>query len=487
MKSTIKYLTALSIIILGFSHCNDDDNSGIPTQSPTLNINDFVWKAMNLWYFWQEDVTDLADDRFSSDQEYTNYLNSFSSPNLLFESLLNRPSDRFSSIFANYDDLLNSFAGVSTSFGYEYSLHFTNASQTNVFGFVQYVIPNSPAANAGIERGMLFTSVNDNQLNANNFVNLLSQNTYKLGFANYDNGNFTPNNTSATITAIELTENPVYLNTVIEEGGVKIGYLVYNGFVQGFNNELITAIGQLASQNIDELVLDLRYNGGGSVRSAQYLGSMITGNFTGQDFVTLRFNQKLQEINPNQFNVTYPFVNNTQEGTPLNSLGLDHLYVLTTANSASASELIINSLRPYINVTTIGTKTVGKNVGQNPLFDSAESAFTDVDTAKDSHKWALLPITFSYFNANNSNDFASGILPNHQINELNFLGDTKPLGNVTEPLLKRALDIILNRDFNESGRQGAATEGVNEMIFSSKEFKLLGNSMYSEQEFYMTN
>src|SRR5690606_13507862 len=143
--------------------------------------------------------------------------------------------------------------------------------------------------------------------------------------------------------------------------GKNIGYLVYNGFQSNYNDELNAAFGQMKADNVTDLILDLRYNGGGSVETATALGQMVTGQFTGSPYVNLDFNDKHNQYDEtdnlsttvNTYSYSSGGVQNTG-AMPVNSLNLNRVYVLTSSGSASASELTIQGLKAYINVTTIG-------------------------------------------------------------------------------------------------------------------------------------
>ncbi|MGK4567438.1 S41 family peptidase [Flavobacterium sp. 3HN19-14] len=113
-----------------------------------------------------------------------------------------------------------------------------------------------------------------------------------MNFADYDGGNFTPNGASVNLTKTELTENPVFIKKVIPVGTHKVAYLMYNGFTANFDSQLNAAFGEFTAAGATDLVLDLRYNGGGSVKTATRLASMITGQFTGQLFAKEQWNAK---------------------------------------------------------------------------------------------------------------------------------------------------------------------------------------------------
>ena len=290
----MRKILSIVILLLFVStavNCEKDDLA-VPDE---LKINDFVWKGMNLYYLWQADVPNLADDRFANQDQLNAFLSNYSSPVTLFNSLRTDPTiDRFSVIYSDYTILEGILSGNTTDTGMDYGLKYKTGSTTDIFGWVRYVLPNSDAASKNVQRGQIFYAINGTPLTASNYQSLLANTTFTVNFANYDNGNITPNGQSVTLTKAPITENPVYATNVINQGTNKIGYLIYNGFYTGYENQLNAAFGQLQSQGITHLILDLRYNSGGSVATATRLASMITGQFNGQLFAHQQWNAKLQ-------------------------------------------------------------------------------------------------------------------------------------------------------------------------------------------------
>ena len=232
-----------------------------------------------------------------------------------------------------------------------------------------------------------------------------------------------------TLTKSVYTENPVYSTKIINLEDDKVGYLMYNGFVNEFDTELNQAFGVFKAQNIDHLVLDLRYNPGGSVATAATLGSMITGDFNNQVFATLQYNEALQSNN-----YDYLFTSTLNNGININSLNLNKVYVLTSRASASSSEMIINSLKAYIDVVQIGDTTVGKSQASQIIYDSSNLSRTNVNP---SHTYALLPLIAITVNKNNTVVPSSGLIPDIEFKEK--ASNYGILGDVSEPLLQAAL------------------------------------------------
>ncbi|GGD99304.1 S41 family peptidase [Planktosalinus lacus] len=444
-----KIVIVLVLIIssVSFQSCFEDFDDTIGNAT-TLEIQDFIYKAMNIWYLYKPDVPDLANDRFENQAELNDFLESYTSPEDLFNALV-APQDRFSFVVEDYRELEASLAGIFLSNGMEYGLIFYPGSQTNVFGYIRYVIPNSDAAQKGLERGMIFNTVNGAQITNQNFQLLRELTNYEIGLATFDGTEVTPTGETVNLIKSELVENPIHTATTLTIEGQKIGYLMYNSFTADFDSQLNNAFGTFLSEGISELVLDLRYNSGGSIRSAIDLSSMITGQFTGQVFSTEVWNPELQQI----FEQNEPedlinrFSSNLRTGEAINSLNLNRVYILTSTSTASASELVINGLDPYIEVIQVGTTTTGKFQASTTFYDGPAPNFRR-DEANPGHFYAIQPLIFTSANANGVTGFVDGLPPTVEFFE--DYSNLGILGNPTEPLLDEALDDIFGRSIQRS-------------------------------------
>jgi len=466
MKNLLKFLLLLSVLFLPFG-CEDQDDNAVPSS---LAVKDFIWKGLNLYYLWQADVPDLADDRFANQSELNTFLQDFETPESLFNALrVSSSIDRFSVIYSDYDVLEGVLSGNTLNNGMDYGLRYKTGSTTDIYGWVRYIIPNSDAATKPIDRGDIFYAINGTPLTADNYRTLLANETYTVNLADYDGGNITPNGQSVTLTKTALAENPILMSTVINQGTHNIGYLMYNGFYSSYDSQLNAVFGNFQSQNVTDLVLDLRYNSGGSVSTATKLASMITGQFTGQIFAKQQWNAKAQSYyeSNNPGSLTNKFVGG------LNSLNLNKVYILTTKASASASELVINCLKPYVTVVQIGDITTGKNVGSITLYDSPTFAKQNVNP---SHKYAMQPIVLKIVDKNGFGDYTAGITPTTLLPEnLDNLG---ALGNTDEPLLNVAINQII-----ASGKRLPDVPNFIERDFTdAKAINPLRSEMYLENQ-----
>ncbi|MDH3796223.1 MAG: S41 family peptidase, partial [Flavobacteriaceae bacterium] len=334
-----KFYALLLGLLLIVSCSKSDDGPGGPDPNADVTVQDFMWKAMNLWYFWQSDVANLADDRFSTDQEYTNFLAATSDPSDFFFDQLLFNEDRFSFLNSDYTELTQNLSGISRSNGLEFGL-FLFQDSDDLFGYVRYIIPNSDASTKDISRGELFTGVDGQSLNIDNYRDLLfgDNATYTLNMADISDGVISANGKSVELTKQEgLSENPVFIANTLDVNGQKVGYLMYNGFTNEYDEDLNAAFGTFKTEGVTDLVLDLRYNGGGSVNTSRILASMIYGTFTDQLYIKQRWNEKLLDVFDPEDLKDY-FAANTNAGTPINSLNLSRVFVLVTNSSASASE-----------------------------------------------------------------------------------------------------------------------------------------------------
>jgi C-terminal processing protease CtpA/Prc len=431
---------------------------------------------MNTWYFWQQDVVDLADNRFSSDQEYTNYLNSFASPRDLFDDL-KFIEDRFSGIVDDFNELLNSFQGVFKTNGVEFGLFRINGGD-DLFGIVRYILPNSDASSKNIQRGDLFLSVDGVSLNINNYINLLFEgsDSYTLNMAEISGSSITTTNIDVSLTKQVYTENPILISKTVDVNGMKVGYLMYNGFTPNFDEQLNNAFGDFKANGIDELVLDLRYNLGGSVSSAINISSMITGQFTGDLFLRAQWNDKIQSVLSDASLNRYFVDRLNGNSTTINSLNLNKVYVLAQGSSASASELVINSLDPYINVIHIGDNTRGKNEFSITLLDIPECSYVRFDDCNGSpnptHTWGIQPLVGRNANSVGFLDYAD----NGLISDIIFPEDIVNfgiLGEIDEPLFARAIQHITG-----NGRSINPTVKQFDAVSSSKIHTPLRDNMY---------
>lgn len=392
--------------------------------SSVSSQNLWVRTQLNTYYYWYQQLQNLSPVDYASPEAY-------------LEAVRYRPID-------NYYSFITSAAANDSYY---------NDSQTIAFGFVNQqtssevivlqVYSGSPAAEAGLERGDRITHVNGQSVAA-----LAAAGTVTAAFGASEVGvaaeiSFTkPGGESRQARMIKraITVPTVSLTRAFDVDGRRVGYLNFKAFVRPSEAALNEAFATLRAAGVNELVLDLRYNGGGLVSVATQLASLIGGTRTsGQVMFTQAHNARLAPT----WNETTRFTN------PEQALNLERLVVITTRGSASASELVINALRPYIPVVVIGDTTYGKPVGQYGFTFCSK---------------VLYPVAFTIRNANNEGDYFDGIAPTCAAPD----DSSHQLGDAEEGSLAEALTYI------RTGACSARAEGSSRTLRARPDTRLTG-------------
>jgi len=419
-----------------------------------LVVQDFIWKGLNAYYLYQDQVEDLSDRRFNSDQQLNSYLKTFTSPSNLFNSLV-LSSDIKSRLIEDYTSLEE--PNIRSEKGFQYGVIVEPGTTDNLLCYVLYNLPSSDAKVKGLDRGDFFNAVNGTQLTKTNFGNLLvtsSSNAFTLTMVNFDGTTVTPTGNSITVNNETLVSPPIFKEELIPLNGEDIGYLIYNNdFSNTYLNDLNNTILNFKNQSVTKLILDLRYNigGGGFARNIAKLGAMLTEQSTDEIFIKEQWNTKAQtwfELNQPDSLIT-KFPESLHSTTTINSINLTDIYIILNGENfsgSSAIELLINSLKPYMKVHIIGNQTSGNNLGAITLYNSADYNFA---LRNNTHTFALQPKVLTFLNKNDQsyeNGFSSTLGFCNTENILN-LGT---LGNSSEPILNRILDYISNGNLGSS-------------------------------------
>ena len=466
------FFAAVSFTVGTFimSGCKKDPVEINPTgNAADATVNNWILENMRDLYYWNDKIP--ANPSTSP------------GPKEFFESLLykynataNPQGDRFSIIRESGAELTASLSGESKTTGIDFALVLVAQGSTDVVGVVTYVLPGSPGDLAGMRRNDIFYSVNgislttDQAVLAKAFADESVAQTY--GFATVQNGAIVKTSTTKTVIPVVFQQNPIFKDSVYTDGNRKIGYVLYNQFVPGpngaagtaYDDRLDAVFGKFKAQGVNELILDLRYNGGGAVTSATKLASLIAKGIDGQSKVVFSRREYNSTLTPLlQKERGTDFFNDYFVAKP-NNIGsqLSRLYVITTRRTASASELVINGLKPFMTVNTIGGTTVGKNVGSIALTDTKNKA----------NKWGMLPIVLKIFNRNNESDYTAGFAPTVTASEP--YGSLFPLGDLRDPMLATAINHMKGLT---GGRMAAKPDLA---VGSSDDFKVGGNTMFVE-------
>lgn len=444
----LKFLILILFSGLIFTACSNDDAEDFKeteaevaeSTDKAYEVENFIYKTMNDIYLYNKDVPVLANNYFASTAEKNLYFDRSSTPEALFKKFV-ASQDKYSYLHSDYREMNKMATGTRSMNGMSYGLVAYCGSCSEVFGYVRFVFPNSVASEKGVERGMIFNRVNGQQLTRSNINTLLASETFSIGLAKIVNNEISNLDQTIDLTERQQSKNPILISKILNVDGKKVGYLFYESFDEDFDEELNDAFGHFKNEGISDLILDLRYNGGGNVVTSINLASMITGQFPGQIFMKERWNEKYQkhyeERDPES--LLNRFTAKTRSGSALNSLSLTRLFVLTTGSTASASELIINGLDPYIDVVHIGGITTGKFQASAPLYDSPDYSEDHASLNKE-HFYAVQPLILKSSNKNDVSDYVNGLNPDIKVDE--DVLDLGPLGDPDELLLKVALDVI---------------------------------------------
>ena len=387
-------------------------------ENQTLNINEShnKWTYENMFshYYWNEEMPDSTSIDFSMD------------PQSFFDKLLSK-QDRFSWCETNMN-----YKGDDIGFEYQtYELHGSLVNR------VLYVSSNE-FREKGLKRGHYFI-FKGNSIE----IGHIQQKTFKS--TQVIDINTRSRNLAPTIS----------LDTIYSIKGKRIGYFVYDQF------NSTTDVSQIAirfkNRVIDELILDLRYNPGGYVHTSNYLASILAPiKSLGKLYQVQRFNKiqtKIKQENGGS-GVDSVFLDKGFIASQRN-LDLKRLVVLTTKNTASASEALIIGLRPYMDVVTIGTTSCGKDVGSYTIADNR-------------YKYQLQPITFRYYNALNDSTPITGIKSDIEVaDDLNH-----ERGDVNEALLKTAIDYLTG---NIAENETRSVQSSNEKEYGKSSIEIRNN------------
>ncbi len=426
MKTHIKVIMLIFLSVMILSGCKKEDPTPANDEAPQLtqNINQFIKDVMDQVYLWYKELPDI-DIRYEFDSK--NY----------FKKLLYK-DDKWSFITDDIKSYENSIEGKETSYGW--SLAFGKFFDTGtIYALVEFVYPGSPAEIAGIKRGDMIYQMNDADITENNYTDLLNSDNVTFTYGKYTDQGIT-NTVTTTLSSKQLELNPVLFTKIIDEGGHKIGYFLYAQFIDNFDSSIDTVLQHFIDEGVQDVVLDLRYNPGGTSVAAQYLCSALApANVVsdGDVLVTLQWNDKYQQYWEQHA------VQNQLEVRLINSvpvkMGLNKLYILTGQGTASASELSIVGLEPYMDVVTVGETTYGKYTG-GAISWKPEDFYTDSTYYADFKNWGIYAIMFRYKNTEGYTDFVNGLTPDIEVGDTIVNGI--PLGDVNEPLLKAAIEDI---------------------------------------------
>lgn len=388
-QKSVFIAAVILVFTLFFVSCDKEDDN------PNLKANEYLLAFMDYWYLWYNQMPSVKAENYQSPVE-------------LLEALRYQPLDKWSYITTKQQLQAYYEEGTYVGFG------FGSAFDQNNSLWITFVFNNSPLVEFGIDRGWRILSINGTTPTPQNVNELMGpasvgvERTFTFGG---------PNGEQLTRPVAKglIAMNSVLMDSVYTFGSQKIGYFVFKSFIGPSVSELNDVFSRFQLEGVNELIVDLRYNTGGSLGVSTHLAGLIGGVIANsQVFTTLVHNEKRLDKNTSYY-----------IESKSNSIYFNRVVFITTGSSASASEVLINGLKPHMGVTLVGSKTYGKPVGMYAVD-------------YDEFDWAFVPICFKVVNALNEGDFYSGIPVNFPYAD----GVAYPFGDLNEYSLYGAIGYL---------------------------------------------
>jgi hypothetical protein len=410
-------LRILLVVLSGiaiFTSCRKNDSTGNNGNQGEDIIKDSTLALTRDVYLWNTQIpSDFNAKTYAGPSEIMVAIRKYSN-----EPGFTDPVDHYS--FAMKQDEWNNLSnGIISDFGLNAFFFADNDLR------VRLVEEASPAGKAGIKRGWKFVKVAGSTDISSGNTDFLVQNIYKSASTAFTFEK--PDGSSVDITLVSETyqEHPVVLDSVYTAGLKKAGYIVFNSFLGDTTqvmNELTDVFSRFVAENVTDVIVDLRYNGGGYVSVSEGLANfLVKSSANGSIMMT------------QQYNSNYADLNEVTMFHKRGSLNINNIYFVVTDNTASASELLINNLKPYMNVKLVGPQsTYGKPVGFFPIPVS---------------DWYIFPVSFRSTNGQNQGNYFDGIAVDQQVDD----GLDKDWGDTAEASLASVLSYISTGSFTNGG------------------------------------
>lgn len=366
-------------------------------QCSIENQNKRLYEYMKNWYFWEKDMTTISD--------FNNYK---SMKELL--SKIKVSEDKWSYILSQEEQNTH-LSTIQKGTG----LHLIFIGNDLK---VSYVDKNSPAFISGIKRSFIIKKIDDlDPIKDREKIayNLMTKDTFKISYTDGISSSI-----KETLIRKEIFDSdPILYSSIITQESLKIGYIVYSSFEKGSIEKLKKVFQDFKKEEINNIIFDLRYNGGGYLYIVETLGAMLSKKVHNKEAYKLIYNSKQQDSNViRKFDNTEYF-------------DFEKLIFITTKDSASSSEALINSLKPYVDVKLIGQNTHGKAVGMR-----GKQICTNY----------IYPIMFKIYNSENKSYSTNGITADC----LAYDTVNLPFGDKLETMLKAGIQYIQNGICNDN-------------------------------------
>lgn len=434
MKNIISGIMGGLAISALVSSCGED-RSG--EYYALITTQTWMYETMQQEYLYYQDIPEKKS------------LNFFNKPSDFLNSMVSSKDKKSGSTFSHIDSVFVTTRSTSTTptFGFEGTMV---RAENGSYGIrVLYTQENSPAEEVGLKRGDLIIAANNKKINSSDLFYITSpKEAYLFTMGKLNERGFDTLQT-VQMPSPRIVENKnIYKSDIMEIAGKRVAYIMYNEFGNNDTENLKQLFKDIAGQSVDDIILDLRYNPGGYVNIAQLVSTNLAPQEAmGNVFLKMTHNDKINQTDILNFEQSL-----LANGSPVN---YKNLYVITSSNTASASEIVINCLRPYMagRLIQVGTATFGKNV--------AQQLYTDEEKAPMLEFWMTNSLLS---NAEDFSDYyTSGLKPDYEKAE-NFKGELGELGTAQDSLMIPIIKHIETGSFPTTETPDAASRSLYEKL-----------------------
>lgn len=373
-----------------------------------ITTQTWMYETMQKEYLYYQDIPDKKS------------LNFFKKPSDFLSSMVSSKDKKSGSTFSHIDSVYVNTRSTSQTptFGFEGTMVRANNGSYGIR--VLYTQENSPAKEAGLERGSIIIAANNKKINSSDLFYITApQEAYLFTLGKLNDKGFDTLQTVQMPAPRIVENNNLYKKDILEVGGKKVAYVMYNEFGNDDTQKLNDLFYQLSQEGVNDIVLDLRYNPGGYVTTAQLISTNLAPQEAiGNTFLKMTHNDIINRTDVLNFEESM-----LANVTPIN---YENLYIITSANTASASEVVINCLKPYMpeRLIQVGAATFGKNVAQQLFTDEVQAPMLEF--------WLTNSLLS---NAEDFSDYyTGGLKPDFEIAE-NFKGELGELGTEQDSLM----------------------------------------------------
>ena len=434
MKNIISGIMGGLAISALVSSCGED-RSG--EYYALITTQTWMYETMQQEYLYYQDIPEKKS------------LNFFNKPSDFLNSMVSSKDKKSGSTFSHIDSVFVTIRSTSTTptFGFEGTMV---RAENGSYGIrVLYTQENSPAEEVGLKRGDLIIAANNKKINSSDLFYITSpKEAYLFTMGKLNERGFDTLQT-VQMPSPRIVENKnIYKSDIMEIAGKRVAYIMYNEFGNNDTENLKQLFKDIAGQSVDDIILDLRYNPGGYVNIAQLVSTNLAPQEAmGNVFLKMTHNDKINQTDILNFEQSL-----LANGSPVN---YKNLYVITSSNTASASEIVINCLRPYMagRLIQVGTATFGKNVAQQLYTDEAKAPMLEF--------WMTNSLLS---NAEDFSDYyTNGLNPDYEIAE-NFKGELGELGTAQDSLMIPIIKHIETGSFPTTETPDAASRSLDEKL-----------------------